>query len=74
MKQSDEMMPFGAYKGQAFGELRASYLLWLMDQDWIDKWPQVKSYVAANRERLEKEADRESSKREYAKRKTSRIW
>jgi hypothetical protein len=43
-------MPFGAHKGKPMEDVPASYLDWLMGQDWIDKWPQVVGYVENRRQ------------------------
>jgi hypothetical protein len=51
----DDPMPFGAHKGTPLGELPASYLLWLGDQDWIDEWPMLSGYIEWCRDELEKE-------------------
>ena len=41
----EEIFPFGAYKGSKFGTLSNKYVLWLSEQSWLDKWPQVAVYV-----------------------------
>lgn len=45
---------FGKYKGERLGDVPASYLLWLFDQDWCPK--EVADYVTKERRHLEKEA------------------
>lgn len=51
-------MPFGKHKGECIGEVPASYLLWLAEQDWIEKWGPVKKYIDKKYQQLEQEAKR----------------
>ena len=44
------LMPFGQYRGIALEEIPVHYLLWLYQQDWIDKYPSVKGYITDNLE------------------------
>lgn len=52
---ADLQIPFGKYKGQALDDVPASYLLWLADQDWVDKFPDIKNYIERNRQGIEKQ-------------------
>jgi len=54
-------MPFGCHKGIPMEHVPASYLDWLMGQDWIDKWPQVVGYVTANRKVIDKELESQTT-------------
>ena len=54
-------MPFGCHKGIPMEHVPASYLDWLMGQDWIDKWPQVVGYVTANRKVIDKELEAQAT-------------
>ncbi len=47
-------LKFGKHKGEALGDIPASYLLWLADQEWAPI--QVRDYVKKERVYLEKEA------------------
>ena len=47
MKDKDPM-PFGKYKGRRMEDVPAAYLDWLIDQAWIDSWPDVVRYINAN--------------------------
>lgn len=48
--------PFGKYKDEKYGDIRASYFLWLGDQIWIKTWPHVAAYIEEHRESLEEES------------------
>ena len=37
IKQQDEPMPFGKFKGKLICDLPNSYLIWLLDQEWMAK-------------------------------------
>lgn len=52
------VMPFGKHEGEYLGDVPASYLLWLYDQDWSAKYPDVRRYVEAKQDELVKEAAR----------------
>lgn len=47
-------MPFGKHKGKKVCNVPASYLLWLLDQDWFKSGP-LKTYILENKETLELE-------------------
>lgn len=51
-------MPFGRYKGKKMQDVPGTYLGWLGEQDWIDKWPLVKAYIIKNKKVLDWETDR----------------
>lgn len=51
MKDKDEM-PFGKHKGERLGDVPASYLLWLGNQD-LRRYPELKKYIDDNRKALE---------------------
>ena len=50
--------PFGKYRDQRMIDVPASYLDWASGQDWLDKWPDVKKYIADNRAVINKELER----------------
>lgn len=54
LKDKDKM-PFGIHEGKTMERVPASYLIWLADRPWIDKWPAVKGYIVHNRNVLELE-------------------
>lgn len=56
MTTDNYLMPFGKHEGEYLGDVAASYLLWLYDQDWSSKYPEVRRYVETKRDELEKEA------------------
>ncbi len=49
-------MPFGKYKGEAIGDVPASYLLWFYDQVWSRKHRAVYGYVFEHKKLLERRA------------------
>lgn len=51
----NSLMPFGKYKGTPIGKVPASYLDWLIGQDWIDQWPDVEQYIEDNKGIIEQE-------------------
>ena len=53
----DDPFPFGERKGTKYGDIPASYFLWLEEQDWLDKWPAVQRYIEANRHIFELEQE-----------------
>ena len=53
---SDEsLMYFGQHKNKKMKDVPASYLLFIADQDWIERWPHVLKYINKNRQGLEDE-------------------
>ena len=60
MKDTD-IMPFGKeHRGKKIGNVPAKFLLWAYDQDWIDKYPDVKEYIKENMDVLTKEKNQHS--------------
>lgn len=59
MTDSNIELPFGKYKGKRLGDVPASYLLWLGDQDWVSKFPLIEQYIKSEWQYLEKEAKEE---------------
>lgn len=49
------VLTFGKYKGHMIGEVPAGYLLWLAEQKWIGRFPEIVEYVGAKRDQLEQE-------------------
>lgn len=45
----------GRYEGTLMANVPAGYLLTIIDTDWVRDWPDVKDYIQANMELLEKE-------------------
>jgi uncharacterized protein (DUF3820 family) len=45
-------MPFGAHRGKRLIDVPASYLLWLVRQPWLDKWPALRAYITNNEQRM----------------------
>lgn len=43
--EDDDEMPFGKYKGEPMREVPEDYLLWLADQEWIERWPRLLGYI-----------------------------
>lgn len=54
--EDDTLLTFGKYNGKRIGDVPADYLLWLADQDWIIKFPEIQTYVEKNRHHLEHES------------------
>jgi len=52
----ETLMPFGKYKGQKLANIPASYLLFLLDQDWVNG--SLKDYIKRNKDVLEVEVRR----------------
>ncbi len=50
-------MPFGKYKELDMEEVPADYLMWLSEQDWIEQYPRVLSYINRNKEGIKKEVE-----------------
>jgi hypothetical protein len=42
--------PMGKHKeaGHTYNDVPDDYFLWVIDQVWIDSWPQVKNYIWRN--------------------------
>lgn len=43
--EDNDIFPFGKYKGRHYKDLPDRYVLWLLEQDWIGKWPNVAVYA-----------------------------
>lgn len=43
-------MPFGAHKGRSLAAVPAGYLLWLLEQGFIDQWLDEDALAARRRE------------------------
>lgn len=41
----NDAFPFGKYKGQPMWAVDYNYFKWLMEQDWLDKYPNVLEYI-----------------------------
>jgi hypothetical protein len=54
--QDTDIIDFGKYKGEKFGNVPASYLLWLYENDRCT--PMARDYVKNNLDVLKKEANR----------------
>jgi len=52
-------MPFGTHKNEKMANVPARYLLFIYEQDWIDKWPRVKGYIEENYRILQMQAKKE---------------
>ena len=48
----DEIFPFGKFKGKRFSELPDKYIVWVSQQDWLEKWPTVALYVSRRMEEI----------------------
>jgi Putative quorum-sensing-regulated virulence factor len=53
--EAETIMPFGVHKDKYMKNLPMDYLLYLRKQDWLPKWPTVASWLARNKEKLDKE-------------------
>ena len=49
-------MPFGKYRGRNMANVPSHYLLWIYEQEWIEKWPNVMQYIEDNSDVLEMES------------------
>jgi len=54
----NDPFPFGKFRGTRMLNVPASYLDWASGQDWLDKWLDVKKYIADNRAVINKELER----------------
>lgn len=52
-QEAEPLMPFGKHKDKPLSEIEDSYYLFLLKQDWISKWVQVKLYAEQVRDRLQ---------------------
>lgn len=60
MISDDYTMPFGKHKGERIGEVPASYLLWLFEQDDLEQTrPQLFEYISEHEEALYREKNKE---------------
>ena len=59
-----ERMTFGKHKDKLLSDVPASYLLWVFDQDWITKFPDLEEYVAENYEDIEARKQEEKYRRD----------
>lgn len=57
----DSPMPFGKHKGTRLGDIDASYLLWLLDQDWITQHIGLFRYLKKYETQISEDADAEES-------------
>lgn len=48
----NQIVPFGKFKGKRFSELPDRYILWLVNEDWLDKWPTLSVYAKKRKEKL----------------------
>ena len=55
MLNDNSLFPFGKHKGIKMEKVPATYLDWLMGQDWIKSWPEVVEYIERNRTVINKE-------------------
>lgn len=54
----NSIMPFGMHKGKQLCNVPASYLLWLLDQQWArSDWPLLIEYIRDNKSVLEYEVE-----------------
>jgi hypothetical protein len=53
--RDSDLMPFGKHKNEKLGDVPASYLLWLGNQD-LRRYEALKKYIDDNRKALEMEA------------------
>ena len=51
MTENDEMA-WGAHKGKKLKDVTPSYLLWIAQQSWMSKWPELAAYIAEHEEEL----------------------
>lgn len=59
----DSKMPFGKYKGRKMKTVPAKYLMYLIQQDWIEEWPRVQDYIRRNLKVIQQDLkDQESYK------------
>jgi len=52
-----DRMPFGKFKGKMMQDVPATYLDWLIGQDFVNNWPDVKAYIEANLSDIHKEIE-----------------
>jgi len=51
------IMPMGEHTGKQMKDVPAGYYDFIDGQDWIDKWPMVKEYIAFRRELIDKDLE-----------------
>lgn len=53
----EDTFPFGRFQRSMtkMKDVPASYLDWLVDQPWMEKWPAVLDYIARNRKLIDVE-------------------
>lgn len=49
------LMPFGTHKGIEMWKVPSDYLDWARGQKWIDRWPEVRDYIDANRKSIDQD-------------------
>lgn len=50
-------MPFGKHRGKPMEDVPSKYLDWIIGEDWIEKWPDVKEYIMTNIDRIHKDLE-----------------
>ncbi len=45
-------MPWGKHKDELLGEVDVSYLVWLLEQDWLPKWKELHAYLIENQDAI----------------------
>ena len=53
----EDLMPFGKHKGTPIGEVPASYLIWVLEQDWAEEWKAVYDYCLKHERQLLQEKE-----------------
>ena len=51
----NDPFPFGVHKGTLMEKVPSTYLDWLIDREWIGRWPAVVEYIERNRAVIDKE-------------------
>lgn len=64
----ETVMPWGKHKGTKLEDIPASYLLWCLEQKWIDGWPGLHAYLKKCEDGLllERGSDRETTEGDSA--------
>jgi len=59
MLSDNSKMPIGTFKGRDMIDVPAWHLLWMLDQRWISKYPDLIEYITEREDTLEEERNEE---------------
>ncbi len=50
-------MPFGKHIDKRMADVPDDYLDWLIGQEWIHNWPEVRAYIVKNKDAIDQDID-----------------